>query len=302
MNEEHFGRFLELQGRRVITSKSGAWYDAGGGVYLNIPYTQTIDPDPAELSELFRRHRILGVKYSTLDQSRGRPGAVYVIHDKAYGLHSLKRTTRACVCKGLDCCTVREIGFDYLQQHGLRLNRDTMERQCRDDPFFSNPERWARLCQAGRQVEGAGAWGAFVGEQLAAYAIIFCIGDCCHILHEMSRIDLMQCHSNHALQYELICKMIARPEIQCVSIGLEPIFKIPGLDRFKRYFGYEKVARNYVVVLHPLLQALLLGWPGWALLCAARHGFPQHNGLKRVHAIVDIARLSQTPQRLENCK
>jgi hypothetical protein len=295
MNVEQFKRFLELQGKRVIASESGYWHDAGSRVYLSIPYTRTIDPDPAELADLFRRHHILGLKYSTSDQSRGQPGAVYVIRDKAYDLHSQKRTVRVCVQKGLEHCTVRKIDFDYLLQHGLDLNRDTMARQHRDDPLFSDPTRWACLCRAGQQVEGAGAWGAFVGKHLAAYLICFIIDDCCHFLHEMSCTDLHEFHPNHVLMYKVAREMITRPNIGCVSSGLQPIFDIPGLDRFKRYIGFEKLEWNYIVVLHPALQAMLLSRPGWGLLDTARRRFPKQDALKRVHAIVNIARLSLGP-------
>ena len=302
MNTEHFRRFLELQGRPVIASESGYWYNAGGGVYLSIPYVRTIDPDPAELAGLFRRFRILGVKYSTADPTRGRSGGIYVVRDREYGLHSLKSSARSSVQKGLASCVIREIDFDYLQQHGLPLNWDTMERQKRDDPFFSDPALWARLCQAGRQVEGAGAWGAFVGDDLAAYMIVFLVDDCYNILHEMSRTDLRQHFPNNALQYSVIQTMMTRPGIHCVSAGLEPILEIPGLDRFKRYAGYEKLPCNYIVALHPLPRAVLLGRAGWAFLCAARRRFPENDKLKRIHAIVDIARLSQSPRSLESCE
>jgi hypothetical protein len=295
MNVEQFRRFLELQGKHVIASESGYWHDAGSRVYLSIPYTCTIDPDPVELADLFRRHRIFGLKYSTLDRTRGQPGAVYVIRDKSYDLHCYKRTARVCVQKGMEHCTVQEIDFDYLLQHGLHLNLDTMTRQHRDDPLFSDPTRWACLCRAGQRVEGAGVWGAFVGKRLAAYLICFIIDDCCHFLHEMSRTDLHEFHPNHVLLYAVAREMITRPNIDRVSSGLQPIFDIPGVDRFKRYAGYEKLERNYVVVLHPALQATLLRWPGWSLLNAARRCFSKHDTLKRVHAIASIARLSLGP-------
>jgi hypothetical protein len=49
------------------------------------------------------------------------------------------------------------------------------------------------------------------------------------------------------------------------------------------------------VVLHPALQAMLLSRPGWGLLDTARRRFPKQDALKRVHAIVNIARLSLGP-------
>jgi len=296
MNVENFRLFLELQGRKVIESESGYWHDTGRSIYLSFPYHATIEPSKEEIEELFRKHRPLGLKYST-DKNVGRPAALYVVRDKSYGPKDLHSMAKRGLKKGLRLCRVERIDFDYLREHGMPLNLDTLKRQGRDDPLFSRPDRWARFCEAGKRVEGASAWGAFVDGQLAAYQITFIIDDYCHVLHRMSRTKFLRCHPNEALDYTVIREMLSTPGIHCVSAGLQSILDLPGLDRYKLRMGYQKRRMNFVVVLHPLLEPLLLGRLGEGLLGVAGRLAPDNDALKRVIATVDIARWSRRTAR-----
>jgi len=296
MNVENFRLFLELQGRKVIESESGYWHDTGRSIYLSFPYHATIEPSKEEIEELFHKHRLLGLKYST-DKDMGKPAALYVICDKSFDFKNLHRKTKSGVRKGLKRCHVERIDFDYLREHGMPLNLDTLKRQGRDDPLFSRPDRWARFCEAGKRVEGAGAWGAFVDGQLAAYQVTFIIDDYCHVLHRMSRTKFLRCHPNEALDYTVIREMISSPGINCVACGLQSILDLPGLDGYKLRMGYQKRRVNFVVVLHPLLEPLLLGRLGEGLLGVAGRLAPDNDTLKRVIATVNIARWSRRAAR-----
>lgn len=293
MNIEDFVEFLKLSGRKTIRSESGYWYDAGGGVYLSIPHHETRNPTAEELQELFRKHRILGVKYSANPGTRGKPGGVYILRDRSYNLLSLPRKTRAAVRQGLKNCSVREIGFDYLNEHGMPLNLDTLKRQGRDDPLFSQPDRWEQFCNAGRQVEGASAWGAFVDDQLAAYLMAFIVNECFWILHSTCRTELMPLHPNHALQYTVIQEMISKPEIELICGGNVAILDLQGLRSFKMRMGYEIMPVSLVVIFHPVLKALLLGRLGEGLLGCMSHLAGNSDKLKRIAAIVDMAKQSR---------
>lgn len=291
MNIGNFVEFLERSGRKTIKSDSGYWYDAGGAVYVSIPHHELRSPSDEEIQELIRKHRILGVKYSTEPGSRGKPGGVYILSKNPYDLQSLPRKTRADVRKGLKDCLVEEIDFDDLRKHGMPLNLDTLQRQDRDDTLFSQPDQWEKFCEAGEQVEGAGAWASFVDGRLAAYLVTFVIDKCCWILHSMCRTELMSFRPNHALQYTVIKEMISRPEIDCVSGGNVSIFDLQGLRTFKGKMGYQIMPASFVVVLHPLLEAVLLNRPGHWLLNGVNR-LTGYDKLKRVVAILEMAERS----------
>jgi hypothetical protein len=293
MNAENYRRFLAAIGHRIIASPSGYWSDVARWFYESIPPSRVMTFDRAEINALFRQHRVIGLKYCAPQDHVGKPSWIYIRQDKDYDLKSLHPKMRNKVRQGLRNCTVRPVSFEYLRDHGMPLNLDTLERQGRDDPLFSQPAGWARLCQAGQQIEGAGAWGAFVGDQLAAYMITFVTDGYYNILHQMSRMDLLKTRANNALAFVATQEMLASPGIQAVSYGQASIRELPGLQEYKVRLGYEKRPMRHVVVLHPLLGSIFLSRGGDALLGALNRLFPDHDVLKRLNGIVDIARQSR---------
>ncbi len=288
--------FLRKAGYKVIRSRSSYWYEASKRVYLSIPPGLTMDQDEEslqdELAEIFSEHRILGLKFSTTRGDRGRAGALYVVRDKEYDLPSLHTKQRPNVRKGLKNCEVREIQFDLLRDHGLRLNNDTLGRQKRTDPHFQDEKLWRQFCEAGSSTPGAGAWGSFVDGQLAAYFIYFITDGTVHLLYEMSRTDMMKRSANHALQFTVIHDMIRRDDVNLVSGGFESILDLQGLDRYKRYAGYEKRELQLRVVLRPMARALLLNPVSRGLVKMATAVPLTRDFAQRSESIIDMARVS----------
>jgi hypothetical protein len=293
MNAENYRHFLNAIGYRVITGPAGNWFEINRSFYESIPPFRVISPDRSELDTLLRQHRAIGLKYCAPEDHVGKPSWFYVCQDKNYNLKSLHPKMRNKVRQGLRNCTVRPISFEYLRDHGLSLNRDTLERQGRDDLTFSQPDGWARVCRAGQQTEGAGAWGAFVGDQLAAYMITFITDDYYNILYQMSSEDFIPTRANNALAYTATQEMLATPGIKGVSYGQASIRGLPGLEEYKVRLGYEEWPMRYVVILHPLLRPFLLGQVGDVLLGGLNRLFPDHDVVKRINGIVDIARQSR---------
>jgi len=292
MNIGKFREFLELIGHKVIASESGYWCEMIGLFYERIPFYETINPGEGELENLFRKHYLVGVTYRTLRDNKGKRSFVHLCDDKPYNLESLHPKMRNKVRQGLRNCVVRQIDFDYLHEHGMPLNRDSLRRQGRDEPVFTRGARWRQFCNAGKQVEGTAAWGAFVDNHLAAYMVTFVTDEYCSILYQMSRTELLPYKTNNALTYAVTKEMLSSPRISHVSYGRESIRDLPGLTEYKTRLGYKKRPVNCVVVLHSLLRPLLLARFSDKLLGALSRLGVNNDVLKRVRAIADIVKQS----------
>jgi hypothetical protein len=300
MNAENYRRYLEAAGHRIIAGSSGYWSTVARSFYDSIPPYQVRAPDQEEVETLFRKHGAIGLKYCAPRDHAGKPSWFYVCEAQEYDLSTLHAKMRNKVRQGLRNCTVRQIDFDYLRDHGLLLNQDTLERQGRDDPQFSRPERWARLCHAGQQTEGASAWGAFVDGELAAYMITFIVDGYYNILHQMSRMDLLDTRANNALAYVATKEMLASPGIQGVSYGQASILELPGLQEYKFRLGYEKRPMRHVVALRPVLNTVLLSRLGDGLMTGLTRLFPDRDVIERISGTLDIARQSQDVGRSDD--
>jgi hypothetical protein len=293
MNVENYQRFLEAIGHRIITSSSGYWSDVAQGFYESTPPFRVLSLDQAEIDELFGHQGVIGLKYPAPEGHVGKRSWFYLCQGEGYDLERLHPKMRNKVRQGLRNCSVRPVSFECLKDHGLLLNQDTLKRQGRDDPTFSQPARWAHLCQAGHQIEGAAAWGAFLGDQLAAYMITFVIDGYCNILHQMSRLDTLASRANNALAFVATREMLASPGIKGVSYGQASIRELPGLEEYKVRLGYEKRPMRHIVVLHPLLKPVLLSRTSGALLGSLSRLFPDHDVVKRFKGTISVARMSQ---------
>lgn len=293
MNLDRLGQFLELTGHDIIESPSSLWCEIVPMFYESIPFYQTINPCQDEIDTLFRSRPMFGIKYRMREGNSGRRGCIYVCADKEYDLKALHPKMRNKVRQGLKNCAVQAIGFEDLYEHGFPLNMDTLKRQTRDDATFSQRSEWARFCEAGKRVDGASAWGAFVSDGLAAYMVTFITGQYCNILHQCSRTELLPTKANNALTYVVTKEMLSSSTIDYVSYGQSSIRgDQAGLDEYKTRLGYKKRLINFVVVLHPLLKPLLIGRLGDAVLGSLSRIARDNDFLKRVRGIVDIAKQS----------
>jgi hypothetical protein len=292
MNYTEYAQYCRLIGYRVEETPHGIWIGIRHGFFNHVPAYETRPPSEDELRTLFRRYPVLGLNYSIEPGGQGKAGHVYFVRDQDYDLKILHPKARTRVRRGLENCQVRPMSFDELHRLGMPLNLDTLARQRRDDPMFSHPERWACFCQAGEQVEGAQAWGAFVADELAAYTVLFRLGGVVNIMYQMSRTRLMKLHPNPALTFTVTQTMLRTPGIEAVYNGPEGLSSSKGLDEYKRRMGFDKEPVVFVVRLRPVVKHVLLNWGGRQAIVALGRWLSDRDLYRKVQAVLETAAMS----------
>jgi hypothetical protein len=292
MNAELFREFLERIGHKTIESETCSWYKVGPGCYASIPPFDLLHPGESEIRRLLLTHAIAAVRYCTDTGNGGKPSFLYVVDDPEYDLGHLSRQNRGYIKRAAPTCRVEQIDFEYLYRHGMPLNQDTVARQNRDDPMFTDPSRWKQVCEAGKSVEGAFAWGTFVEDALASFVIGFLIGGTAYILYHHSANQYLNLRPNHLLTFTITRELMAVPEINCVSLGYESIRDLSGLDDYKLRLGYTKRPLHQVVRLHPLLKGMILGPAGQLTIRELRRRLPDNDTLLQVDGLSKIASYS----------
>jgi hypothetical protein len=292
MNYTEYAKYCRLLGYRVEETPHGIWIGISHGFFNRVPLYETTPPTEEELHTLFRRYPILGVHYAAEAGSQGKASHNFFVRDRDYDLKDLHPKSRKGVRRGLENCQVRPMSFDELHRLGMPLNLDTLARQGRDDPIFSDPNRWARFCQAGEQVEGAQAWGAFVADELAAYVVLLRMGEVVDIRYQMSRTDLMKLYPNPALNFIVTQTMICTPGVEAVYSGSPWLTTSKGLDDYKRYMGFDKEPVVFVVRLRPVVKRALFNWGGRQVIAALGRWLSDMEIYRQVQAVLDTAALS----------
>jgi len=254
---ERVAELLERRGRRVLQAAGGWWanVDIDSRYFTSLPDQVAIEPGRGEVQELLRRAKGLVARYPSTRQT-GLPCGAYVVQDREYCLAKLQKRTRNFVRRGLESCVVRLVERAELLTQGLELNLDTMARHGRMRPEFGDPKRWARTVEAVYSVPGSECWGAFVGDQLASYVMSCRDAGWEHLLIQMSRTELLKSYPNHAIDYFLIERAMAMPEVDGVCLGSLPLRQGEGLHNYKLRMGYQVLPQEAVVVVHGLLEPL----------------------------------------------
>jgi hypothetical protein len=156
----------------------------------------------------------------------------------------------------MEHCTVEQVDFGYLAEHGHTLNEETFQRQ-RRDPQTITEQQWHRYCEAASQIPDFEAWGAFVNGHLAAFMVTALVEDCLSILHQSSSTDYLRYYPNNALIFTVTKLKLSCPEVGYVSYGLKSLDDTAGLDHFKLRMGFELKPFKDCVVFNPVLRPFL---------------------------------------------
>ncbi len=254
---ERLAELLERRGRKVAEA-GGVWWanvDIDSRYYTSLPDQVSVDVRREAVQALLRRVGGAVARYPSQSQA-GLPCGAYVVQDRGYALQKLQKRTRNFVRRGLESCQLRPVERQELLVQGLELNLDTMARHGRVRPEFGDPQTWARTVAAVYETRGSECWGAFVGDQMASYVMSCRDANWEHLLIQMSRTELLKSYPNHAIDYFLIERAMAIPEIHGVCLGSLPLRPGEGLHNYKVRMGYQVMPQAAAVVVHPMLSPL----------------------------------------------
>jgi hypothetical protein len=253
MNAEIFAEWFRRQGHRIVRTASSFWYDQGPRVYQALPHHWCIQPSERELRELLLGERAIALRYSTpIQAAHGKVSYHVVFEGVSYSLEALSANARSKIQRGLKRCRVEPISLNRLAQEGWRLQRDTLERQCRVGSL--DQKKWQRLTMAVNDLPGFEAWGAIVRGDLAATILTACIDGVCYMLYPQSHRDYFDSYVNNALAYTVSHEMLSRRGVRMIFYGLHSLDAPASVDEFKFRMGYIARPVRQRVLFHPWLR------------------------------------------------
>lgn len=257
MSSDGYAQFVSAMGHQVRKAGGVYWFNVHPHIYMSFPFDREVNPSEMNWQEVLGKDG--WAARFPCELALGRPSYRIITDQPDYKMEHLASKARNQTRRGLEQCEVRAVTFDELMIHGLPLNRETMLRQDRKiDSEFD--DYWHKYYTNAALAEGADAWGAFVGGELAAYLIAFCMEDVSHILIVRSSSRFLKQYPNNALIFGYLSHTLNKVAIREVSIGLESIQEgMDSLDHFKMGMGFRKQAIGQRIVLRPTLERMLTG-------------------------------------------
>jgi hypothetical protein len=263
--------FYRDVGHRVIQTKDSFWYDSRPFIFQGFGY-QTIAPRLGELTTILMKGPAFALRYAGIPDGTCANGGFYICSDLNYDFGSLSPNSRSHTRRGLARCKVEKIDFRYLARHAHTLREDPRARK--NAMRQGNRLQWERYCETAGQQREIEAWGAFVGDSLAAFTVTFLVEDCLEIHIGSSAPRFLRCYPNNALLFTMVKSKLACPEVRCVLFGTKTLAPRPGLDHFKRSMGFEIRPFKECVVLNPLFSRISMA--GTQLVNRIARHYPQN--------------------------
>ena len=287
-----FAEFMERRGRHIVEVAGAYWHSVEGGLYVIAPQCRTLNPDPEELDEMLRRQRGLGVRFLTTGWP-GAPNGLYVCRHRDFDMHRVGKRQGGCVRRGLERCEIRPVESSELLTQGIHLNRDTIERQGRADPEFTEEKSWKRLVDAVEKSPGMSALGAFVQGKLINYLIMYREREWLFLVHQMALTSARNFKPSPAMHFQILRQLALDPTLAVVCAGLVPLLDLPSIHDYKLRLGYELEPMTSAYHLHPAVARILTSKPAVGMVTALRKFRPHDQRLERAHSVLEGARMSR---------
>jgi hypothetical protein len=280
--------YLKDAGYSPLKTESCWWVDAyhQQRVYFSLPLHREIEPSRKELTHFFQQRRgTWAVRFiAPADSPYGLESYTWV-YRPPYDIAGLSSNNRSKIRRGLRRCTVRKISFETLADLGRRARRDTRTRH------GQTPGRDSVDLSMG-DCENFEAWGAFVGEELAAYLITLWVENWAHLLVNRSSNHHLRNYPNNALIFTAVREMLGRPGCDAISYGWEPLEEHESLDHFKSGMGAVQEPVRQSVILRPWLRWVMRPRLCRGLADLARR-FPANSRMQKLAGLLMLAAVGQ---------
>jgi hypothetical protein len=265
---------------------------------MRLPLHNTEPADPAELKQVLGRKGIWVGTYLSDPQPGDRPANCffYVCRAPDYTLDSLRKKVRASIRRGLQTLTVRLCTWAELLEKGYQAYADTDERHGYPVP---SRQEYEQFLQPRLHSPFLDVWGAWSGEQLAAWITVLKVDDWAMMDAAKSATSFLNHAPNNTLYFVISNYTLVKEARAYITSGLSTIqvgSDPRDLHRFKLKMGYETVPVRREFRPHKLLLPVLksrLAARMWDALAAR---FPRHGVFGKVAGMANaVAGLEVDP-------
>lgn len=293
--------YEEASGRSCALSSDGtqAWVAGVRGELRRLPMECTQPPDADLVKSLLGRRGVWMVTYLLApDESHPANCFDYVCRNPDYRLEALSSHARRDIRRGLRSFNVRLCTWDELAAKGYPAEVDTTVQHGYITPSSRVIRKFA---QRRRRFPLFEIWGAWKGEELAAWMSVIKVDDWAAIDVCRSRTARLRHCPNNALLYAATRTLLVEEKRKYVSYGLSSLqveVNDLAMHQYKVRMGYEAVPVWRTVALHwtlgPLLKprAASLGWEAMAKLLPKLPALRRAAGLARLLSGRDSAPLA----------
>lgn len=248
---DSYTEWQRAHGSRLFQSGRTCWR-----LYRGILIPASVKPEPICLTTtdaraLLKRSGAHLVRF--FSEIRREPSAFWYVVCEAYSFESLTGKMRTKIRRSQRECAVRRIDPAWIAENGYECYAAAFSRYRRTKPDSREAFRKECLDCASVPFE---FWGAFVGEELAAYAK--CVVGPDYVTMVAFKFDpkYSRQHATYALQDRVLQEYVTR-QTKPLNNGFRSLDHDTQMQEFVLRFGFKQVYTDLKVVYRPGLQTIV---------------------------------------------
>jgi hypothetical protein len=289
---------LACRGEPCSASAGGgqAWIQYPRGVLLRFPLDCSAPVEGETCSALLHERGVWLLNYLVAPDGGHPANCVhYVSRDGGYDVQKLDRQARQNVRRGLKAFDLRLCTWDEWARSGFGAFAETEARH----GYAADPRAFQRMVDRWKGSALYEIWGAWQGEELAAWLTVLKVDDWAMVDLVRSRTSALSGRPNNALLYLAGRHALVEERRRYVTLGTSSLqlgADEGSMHRYKVDMGYEAVPVHRVFacrpVYRPVLESRAMSW-GWERLSRA---FPRSAPLRKVAGMARLLSGRGAPQ------
>lgn len=257
-----FVNFFKANGKpAVFDSQSGqAWIEGVRSHLQRFPVECTETVDKKVITQLLKTGGVKVVSYM-LTGDNFQPNCFdYICCGPDYDIDSLSPNSRRDIRRGLRSFQVRLCTWDQLLEKGFDAHCDTYQRHGYKKP---SRDEFEKIITEQRKTNYYDVWGAFHGDQLAAWMSVYKVDDWAMVDLARSMTKHLKMCPNNAICYIATKYMIEKEKLKYVSYGSSSVqvnVNELHMHKYKIKMGYEAVPMHRKFIVAPYLRPFI-SWP-----------------------------------------
>jgi hypothetical protein len=265
---EYAGR-LKSQGVACALTAGGSqlWIPGARGELMRLPMTCSAAVESAAARDLLRLPGVWVLSYLVAPGPAERANCfLYVCRDAEYHMDRLRKNARKVLKRGLRNFVVRRCTWDEIAEKGYAAKAETDERHGYPPPPRESVPAFVGVRRHSPFHE---AWGAWRGDDLAAWITLVKVDQWAEFEVAPSRTAAMPLAPNNILRYECLRSLLGDEKRSEVVTGVSAVrlgSDQRAMHEYNTRIGFEAIPMRRVFLPHPLLAPFLRPRLAYAML------------------------------------
>lgn len=279
-----FYSYYKQTNRSCEVAANGAqlWFPDSGCTLLRLPLECNDEADSTDVKNVLRTRGVWVISYLVKpDDIHPANCYDYVCSDHNYCIDKLNTNSRRDVRRGFRSFTIRLCSWDELAQKGYIANADTAVRHGYTKP---SEDDFKKSIQQKRGFPLFEIWGAWEGNQLAAWMEVIKIDNWAMINIARSCTNYLRLCPNNALLYAATSHLLCIEKRIYITYGLSSLqidVNQSSMHAYKTKMGYEPILMRRVFIPHPSIKFFVTSRCFTGLLIAVSKALPRLAVLKK---------------------